>query len=60
MSEGIIADSDQKKNRYHYDRHTPEYRFQFEKSPRSCTKSALWHGRTPTAVTGSPVAATRC
>ena len=31
MSERIIADSDQKKNRYHYDRHTPEYRFQFEK-----------------------------
>ena len=30
MSEGTVTDSDQKKNRYHYDRHTPEYRFQFE------------------------------
>jgi cytochrome P450 len=30
VSEGIIADSDHKKNRYHFDRHTPEYRFQFE------------------------------
>ena len=25
------ADSDRKKNRYHFDRHTPEYRLQFEK-----------------------------
>jgi cytochrome P450 len=25
------ADSDRKKNRYHFDRHTPEYRVQFEK-----------------------------
>ena len=31
MSEGTVTDSDHKKNRYHYDRHTPEYRFQFEK-----------------------------
>ncbi len=31
MSEVIDTDSDQKKkNRYHYDRHTPEYRFDFE------------------------------
>jgi hypothetical protein len=25
------ADGDRKKNRYHFDRHTPEYRLQFEK-----------------------------
>ena len=32
MSEGIDTDSDQKrKNHYHFDRHTPEYRFQFER-----------------------------
>jgi len=31
VSEGIATDSDQKKNPYHFDRHTPEYRFQFEK-----------------------------
>ncbi len=30
MSDGIVTDSDRKKNSYHYDRHTPEYRFQFE------------------------------
>ncbi|MDT5227472.1 MAG: hypothetical protein QOH94_1265, partial [Mycobacterium sp.] len=27
----IDSDSDRKKNRYHFDRHTPEYRTQFEK-----------------------------
>jgi cytochrome P450 len=27
----IVSDSDRKKNRYHFDRHTPEYRIQFEK-----------------------------
>ncbi|MBV8181322.1 MAG: cytochrome P450, partial [Mycobacterium sp.] len=27
----IVSDSDRKKNRYHFDRHTPEYRSQFEK-----------------------------
>jgi cytochrome P450 len=27
----ITADSDRKKNRYYFDRHTPEYRLQFEK-----------------------------
>ena len=27
----ISADSDRKKNRYHFDRHTPEYRLQFDK-----------------------------
>jgi cytochrome P450 len=26
-----VADSDRKKNRYYFDRHTPEYRLQFEK-----------------------------
>ncbi len=26
-----VSDSDRKKNRYHFDRHTPEYRGQFEK-----------------------------
>lgn len=31
MSEGVGTDSDQKKNRYQFDRHTPEYRFEFEK-----------------------------
>ena len=30
MSDAIDTDSEQKKNHYHYDRHTPEYRFQFE------------------------------
>ena len=30
MSDAIDTDSDQKKYHYHYDRHTPEYRFQFE------------------------------
>jgi cytochrome P450 len=30
VSEGIVTDSDRRKNSYHYDRHTPEYRFQFE------------------------------
>ena len=30
MSDLIDTDNNQKKNRYHYDRHTPEYRFQFE------------------------------
>src|ERR1700749_2467178 len=27
----VVSDSDRKKNRYHFDRHTPEYRGQFEK-----------------------------
>src|SRR3954452_167875 len=27
----MAADSDRKRNRYHFDRHTPEYRLQFEK-----------------------------
>jgi cytochrome P450 len=31
VSEGTVTDSEHTKNRYHYDRHTPEYRFQFEK-----------------------------
>ncbi|MGZ4585704.1 MAG: cytochrome P450 [Mycobacterium sp.] len=31
MSDGIVTDSDRKENSYHYDRHTPEYRFEFEK-----------------------------
>jgi cytochrome P450 len=31
VSDGILADSERKKNRYHFDRHTPEYRFQFQK-----------------------------
>ena len=30
MSESISTERDQKKNPYHFDRHTPEYRFQFE------------------------------
>ncbi|KKC06957.1 cytochrome P450 [Mycobacterium nebraskense] len=30
MSEGIVTDSDRKENSYHYDRHTPDYRFHFE------------------------------
>ena len=31
MSDGIITDSDRAEHTYHYDRHTPDYRFQFEK-----------------------------
>ena len=31
FAEHAAADSDRKKNRYHFDRHTPEYRLQFEK-----------------------------
>jgi len=31
LSVDDIADSDHKKNRYYFDRHTPEYRLQFEK-----------------------------
>ena len=27
----VAADGDRKKNAYHFDRHTPEYRLQFEK-----------------------------
>ncbi len=27
----IVSDSDRERNRYHFDRHTPEYRVQFEK-----------------------------
>src|SRR5438309_1056708 len=27
----VVSDSDRKKNRYHFDRHTPEYRSQFQK-----------------------------
>jgi len=27
----VVSDSDRKKNRYHFDRHTPDYRLQFEK-----------------------------
>ena len=27
----VVSDSDRKKNRFHFDRHTPEYRLQFEK-----------------------------
>jgi cytochrome P450 len=30
VTDGIDTDSDRKKNHYHFDRHTPEYRFQFE------------------------------
>jgi len=30
VSEDTVTDRDQTKNRYHYDRHAPEYRFQFE------------------------------
>ena len=30
MSDGIIADSDRAEHTYHYDRHTPDYRFHFE------------------------------
>ncbi|MCV7027318.1 MULTISPECIES: cytochrome P450 [Mycobacteriaceae] len=29
--ESVATDDDRKKNRYHFDRHTPEYRLQFEK-----------------------------
>ena len=31
MSDDLVSDSDRRKNRYHFDRHTPEYRVQFEK-----------------------------
>jgi len=31
LSVDDIADNDHKKNRYYFDRHTPEYRLQFEK-----------------------------
>ena len=30
MSQGTVADDDRKKDRLHFDRHTPQYRFQFE------------------------------
>lgn len=30
MSDGIVADSGRAEHFYHYDRHTPDYRFQFE------------------------------
>lgn len=38
-----VADEDRKKNRYHFDRHTPEYRHQFE----SITQEM--HGKCPLA-----------
>ena len=31
MSDDTVTDRDRKKHRYHFDRHTSEYRFQFEK-----------------------------
>ena len=31
MSDDIVTDSDRKKHRFDFDRHTPQYRFQFEK-----------------------------
>ena len=31
VSDGIVTDSEHEKYHYHFDRHTPEYRFQFEK-----------------------------
>ncbi|MGB8502035.1 cytochrome P450 [Mycobacterium sp.] len=31
MSDDLVSDSDRRNNRYHFDRHTPEYRVQFEK-----------------------------
>ena len=31
IADRAAADSERKKNRYHFDRHTPEYREQFEK-----------------------------
>jgi cytochrome P450 len=31
FADNAAADGDRKKNRYHFDRHTPEYRLQFEK-----------------------------
>ena len=31
MSDGIVTESDRKDKSYHFDRHTPDYRFQFEK-----------------------------
>jgi cytochrome P450 len=30
VSDGIVTESDRKRNSYHYDRHTPDYRFHFE------------------------------
>ena len=30
MSAEEVLDDDRKKNRFHFDRHTPEYRHQFE------------------------------
>ena len=30
MSEEVLDDAERKKNRYRFDRHTPEYRQQFE------------------------------
>ena len=35
------ADSERKKNRYHFDRHTPEYRVQFEKITEELRKELL-------------------
>jgi cytochrome P450 len=32
MTADMVAGSDRKKNRYHFDRHTPEYRLQFEET----------------------------
>jgi len=34
VSGGIVTDSERKKNRYYFDRHSPEYRLQFEKITR--------------------------
>ncbi|UXA06093.1 cytochrome P450 [Mycobacterium sp. SMC-2] len=34
MTDGIVTDSGSKEHSYHYDRHTPEYRFEFEKITR--------------------------
>src|SRR5690348_12374692 len=31
IAKGTAADGDRKKNKYYFDRHTPEYRLQFEK-----------------------------
>ncbi len=42
----VSADSDRKKNRYHFDRHTPEYRLQFDKITEEMQPSARWRGPT--------------
>ena len=48
MSE-LITDDERKKNSYHFDRHTAEYRLQFEKITEEMQRSCpvAWSDTTP-------------